>query len=80
MDLTPEEIAKFVRLDINPDTITWNRVIDTNDRFLRGITIGQVIKFFVCCDMCRALWKNVQGQPSLILLYLRKSWLSWYFP
>ncbi|KAF0386120.1 FTHFS-domain-containing protein [Gigaspora margarita] len=40
-DLTPEEISKFVRLDIDPETITWQRVIDTNDRFLRRITIGQ---------------------------------------
>lgn len=39
--LTPEEISKFVRLNIDPNTITWNRVIDTNDRFLREITIGQ---------------------------------------
>ncbi|CAG8797646.1 10698_t:CDS:2, partial [Racocetra persica] len=40
-DLTSEEISKFVRLDIDPETITWQRVIDTNDRFLRRITIGQ---------------------------------------
>jgi len=40
-DLTQEEISKFVRLDIDPTLITWNRVLDTNDRFLRGITIGQ---------------------------------------
>ena len=40
-DLTPEEINKFARLDIDLDTITWNRVLDTNDRFLRKITIGQ---------------------------------------
>jgi formyltetrahydrofolate synthetase len=40
-ELTPEEISKFVRLDIDPDTITWRRVVDTNDRFLRGITIGE---------------------------------------
>jgi formyltetrahydrofolate synthetase len=39
--LTDEEISKFARLKINPETITWNRVIDTNDRFLRKITIGQ---------------------------------------
>tara|TARA_R110002050_G_scaffold260977_1_gene400857 strand:+ start:221 stop:1051 length:831 start_codon:yes stop_codon:yes gene_type:complete len=39
--LTPEEITKFVRLDIDPNTITWNRVIDTNDRYLRKITVGQ---------------------------------------
>ncbi|XP_078516439.1 C-1-tetrahydrofolate synthase, cytoplasmic [Lissotriton helveticus] len=39
--LTNEEISKFVRLDIDPDTITWQRVLDTNDRFLRKITIGQ---------------------------------------
>ncbi|KAH9484259.1 C-1-tetrahydrofolate synthase, cytoplasmic [Psilocybe cubensis] len=39
--LTPEEITKFARLDVDLDTITWNRVLDTNDRFLRKITIGQ---------------------------------------
>lgn len=40
-ELTPEERSRLVRLDIDPDTITWRRVTDTNDRFLRGITIGQ---------------------------------------
>ncbi len=40
-ELTDEEISKFVRLDIDPDNITWRRVIDTNDRFLRTITIGE---------------------------------------
>lgn len=40
-ELTEEEIAKFVRLDIDPETITWKRVVDCNDRFLRGITIGE---------------------------------------
>ena len=40
-DLTPEEIKKFARLDIDHETITWNRVLDTNDRFLRKITIGE---------------------------------------
>ncbi|KAI0709483.1 C-1-tetrahydrofolate synthase [Earliella scabrosa] len=40
-DLTPEEINRFARLDIDPETITWNRVIDVNDRHLRKITIGQ---------------------------------------
>ncbi|KAG4306511.1 hypothetical protein PORY_000499 [Pneumocystis oryctolagi] len=39
--LTSEEIEKFVRLDIDPSTITWRRVLDVNDRFLRKITIGQ---------------------------------------
>jgi methylenetetrahydrofolate dehydrogenase (NADP+) / methenyltetrahydrofolate cyclohydrolase / formyltetrahydrofolate synthetase len=40
-DLTPEERRKLCRLDIDPSTITWKRVIDTSDRFLRGITVGQ---------------------------------------
>ena len=40
-DLTPEERVRFCRLDIDPETITWRRVVDTSDRFLRGITIGQ---------------------------------------
>ncbi|ESP00125.1 hypothetical protein LOTGIDRAFT_201055 [Lottia gigantea] len=39
--LTEDEIKQFVRLDIDVDTITWQRVMDTNDRFLRRITIGQ---------------------------------------
>jgi len=40
-DLTSEERSRFARLDIDPDSITWRRVVDTNDRFLRTITIGQ---------------------------------------
>jgi formyltetrahydrofolate synthetase len=40
-DLTEEEISRFVRLDIDPETLTWRRVVDINDRMLRGITIGR---------------------------------------
>jgi formyltetrahydrofolate synthetase len=40
-ELTPEERRRFARLDIDPDSLTWRRVVDTNDRFLREITIGQ---------------------------------------
>ncbi len=39
-ELTPEERRRFARLDIDPHSITWRRVIDTNDRFLREIEIG----------------------------------------
>jgi len=39
-ELTPEEVSKFARVDIDPDTITWRRVLDTCDRHLRGVTIG----------------------------------------
>jgi len=39
--LTPEERSKFARLNADPEKILWNRVIDTSDRFLRNITIGQ---------------------------------------
>jgi methylenetetrahydrofolate dehydrogenase (NADP+)/methenyltetrahydrofolate cyclohydrolase/formyltetrahydrofolate synthetase len=39
-DLTPAEKTRFARLDIDPASITWRRVIDTNDRFLREIEIG----------------------------------------
>ncbi|TPX40818.1 hypothetical protein SeMB42_g02590 [Synchytrium endobioticum] len=40
-DLTPEERGRFARLDIDPTTITWQRVVDVNDRFLRRIEIGK---------------------------------------
>ena len=39
--LTDEQKAKFARLDIDPDTVTWRRCVDVNDRMLRGITVGQ---------------------------------------
>ena len=39
-NLTPAERSRFARLDIDPAAITWQRVVDTNDRFLRRITIG----------------------------------------
>jgi methylenetetrahydrofolate dehydrogenase (NADP+)/methenyltetrahydrofolate cyclohydrolase/formyltetrahydrofolate synthetase len=40
-ELTPEERSRFARLDIDPASITWRRVVDTNDRFLRTIEIGK---------------------------------------
>jgi formyltetrahydrofolate synthetase len=40
-DLTEDEISRFVRLDIDPETLTWRRVVDINDRMLREITVGQ---------------------------------------
>ncbi|QLG70386.1 hypothetical protein HG535_0A03250 [Zygotorulaspora mrakii] len=40
-ELTEEEIEKFARLNIDPETITIKRVVDVNDRMLRQITIGQ---------------------------------------
>jgi methylenetetrahydrofolate dehydrogenase (NADP+)/methenyltetrahydrofolate cyclohydrolase/formyltetrahydrofolate synthetase len=38
--LTPDERRRLCRLDIDPASIIWNRVIDVNDRFLRRIRIG----------------------------------------
>ena len=40
-ELTAQERGRFARLDIDPASITWRRVVDTNDRMLREITIGQ---------------------------------------
>ena len=37
--LTEEEKAKFAYLNIDPNTITWQRVVDTNDRYLVSISI-----------------------------------------
>src|SRR5512137_219202 len=39
-DLSTEEKRHMFRLDIDPASITWQRVVDTNDRLLRGIQIG----------------------------------------
>ena len=30
-----EEKRKFARLDIDPEKVMWNRVLDVNDRYLR---------------------------------------------
>ena len=40
-DLTPGERTLFARLDIDDKTITWRRVIDINDRFLREVEVGR---------------------------------------
>ena len=40
-DLAPEERRRMFRLDIDPASITWNRVIDVSDRFLRVVRIGR---------------------------------------
>ena len=39
-DLTPEELRRLFRMAINPASITWQRVLDVNDRFLRRVQIG----------------------------------------
>jgi formyltetrahydrofolate synthetase len=39
-ELTAEEKSRFARLNIDKASITWRRVMDTNDRFLREIMIG----------------------------------------
>ena len=39
-ELTPEEKRRLFRLDIDPASITWQRVVDINDRHLRRIQIN----------------------------------------
>jgi len=39
-DLNAEEKHRMFRLDIDPASITWQRVVDINDRHLRRIQIG----------------------------------------
>ncbi|EQC32578.1 formate-tetrahydrofolate ligase [Saprolegnia diclina VS20] len=39
-ELSTCDRARFARLDIDPSTLTIKRVLDTNDRFLRQISIG----------------------------------------
>jgi len=39
--LTDEEKERFAVLDIDPDTITWRRVTDCNDKYLRDVEIGR---------------------------------------
>lgn len=40
-ELTADEISRFSRLNIDPKKVTWTRVLDINDRYLREITIGE---------------------------------------
>ncbi len=39
-DLNAEDKRRMFRLDIDPASITWQRVVDINDRLLRKIQIG----------------------------------------
>ncbi|KAJ1902318.1 tetrahydrofolate synthase [Kickxella alabastrina] len=40
-ELDADQVRRLVRLDIDPERISWRRVLDTNDRFLREITVGE---------------------------------------
>ncbi|KDO26864.1 hypothetical protein SPRG_08153 [Saprolegnia parasitica CBS 223.65] len=40
-ELTEDEISRVARLDIDPATRTWNRVLNSCDRFLCGIATGK---------------------------------------
>jgi len=40
-DLTPEEKSRFARLDVDYSGVQWRRVMDVNDRLIRGITVGK---------------------------------------
>lgn len=39
--LTDDEIEKFSRLNIDPEKVSWSRVLDCNDRFLRQVHVGE---------------------------------------
>jgi formyltetrahydrofolate synthetase len=39
-ELSAQDKRRLFRLDIDPNSITWQRVLDTNDRMLRRIQIG----------------------------------------
>mmetsp|Transcript_143649 Transcript_143649/g.364623 ORF Transcript_143649/g.364623 Transcript_143649/m.364623 type:complete len:685 (-) Transcript_143649:86-2140(-) len=39
--LSPDEIERFCMLDIDPSTMTWKRVTDCNDKYLRQVEIGR---------------------------------------
>jgi len=43
-DLSPEDRRRFFRLNIDPYTITLNRVIDISDRAIRNVTVGMGAK------------------------------------
>jgi formyltetrahydrofolate synthetase len=39
-DLSADDLRRLFRLDIDPASITWQRVLDVNDRFLRRVQVG----------------------------------------
>jgi len=40
-DLSPEERSKFVRLDIDPNSVTWNRVLAVCVWHVRQVRVGE---------------------------------------
>ncbi len=65
-DLTDEEKSRFARLDLDPEQVTWRRVTDTNDRYLREITVGQA-----------ATEKASPARPATTLPSPPNAWLFW---
>jgi hypothetical protein len=52
------QVSAFVRLDIDPDSITWRRVMDVNDRWGRGQQRGRE-RVHAC--MCVRVWGGECG-------------------
>ena len=54
--LTPEEVSAFARLDLDPASITWKRVMDVNDRRARGcVCVYVCVCVAVCMSLCVCL-------------------------
>ena len=53
-----------MRLDVDPASITWKRVLDTNDRFLRSITVGQGPNEKACAPTRPHVTRLSRLQPS----------------
>jgi hypothetical protein len=65
-DLTPEEITRFARLDVDVNTITWNRVIDT--------TIASSVK----SPLARIQQSLAMNVPLVLISQSRANvWPSW---
>ncbi len=56
-ELTEEEAARFARLSVDKSTITWQRVLDTCDRW--GACEGVDVFGLMCC-----LWVGGYGRVS----------------
>ena len=56
-ELSEEEKGRFARLDLDPETLTWRRVVDVNDRYIR-LLCGTVQYSMVRCSTVQ--YSNLQ--------------------
>lgn len=61
-ELTEEEKGRFARLDLDPEKLTWRRVVDVNDRYRTACPPPCCLNHLALYDHCALLYCDMAVQ------------------